>query len=220
LDEMGKLKFFFATVLTVLALLCFSGAAYAHVNVFPKEAVRGSYEKFTVRVPSEGGKTTAEVRVRFPDSVDISRVEPKPGWSYEWEQDENGRFTGIVWKATDGGLGPTEFAEFNLSGKISDDAQELVWKAYQTYDDGSVVEWVGAPDSDTPASVTTVIEGAANSDGHGHASGGSAEAEVQTEETGNGGWVSVLKTVSLVLSIAALLLSLYTLIIVLRRSRS
>jgi uncharacterized protein YcnI len=43
-----------------------------------------------------------------------------------------------------------------MQGKVADDATEIAFKAYQTYQDGSVVEWIGAPDSEKPTSVTTV----------------------------------------------------------------
>ncbi|WP_312859716.1 DUF1775 domain-containing protein [Peribacillus huizhouensis] len=45
-----------------------------------------------------------------------------------------------------------------MQGKVADDSKEIVWKAYQTYQDGSVVEWVGAPDAEKPASVTVVTQ--------------------------------------------------------------
>ena len=43
-----------------------------------------------------------------------------------------------------------------MQGKVDDQAKEIIWKAYQTYQDGSVVEWVGAEDAEKPASVTKV----------------------------------------------------------------
>ena len=33
------------------------------------------------------------------------------------------------------------------------------WRATQTYEDGSTVEWTGAPDSEEPASVVEVVSG-------------------------------------------------------------
>ena len=50
-----------------------------------------------------------------------------------------------------------------MQGKVDDQAKELVWKAYQTYQDGSLVEWVGAADADKPASVTKVNPAVAGS---------------------------------------------------------
>lgn len=201
-------RFSIAVTAALFALMLFAGAASAHVVVHPREAVQGSYEKFTVRVPSEKDIETMEVTVRFPDGVNITRFEPKPGWTYDLEKEADGKIVEVTWKASGAGLGPTEFGEFNMTGKIDDDAQELVWKAYQTYKDGSVVEWVGAPDSDTPASVTKLVAGSTQGDGHSH---GAAEepAGKDTSKTAS--------NLPLYLSIAALILGGISLIAALTR---
>ena len=149
----------FALLLPLLGILMLAhaGLASAHVTVLPKEAVQGGYETFTVRVPNEKDSATTKVEVRFQaGAVEISRFEPKPGWSYDIAQDSSGAITGVTWTAAGEGLLPTEFAQFNMLGKVSDTATSISWKAYQTYKDGTVVEWTGAPDAKTPASVTTV----------------------------------------------------------------
>ena len=143
---------------SVAALALFAGTAGAHVTVWPKEANPGAYEKFTVRVPSEAEDTpTVKVEVRIPEEVNISRVEPKPGWTYTLTRDAEDKVTGIAWTAEGQGLLATEFAEFNVSGKIADDAEALIWEAHQYYGDVSVVAWAGPSDSDLPASVTTIV---------------------------------------------------------------
>ena len=148
--------------------LGFASVAGAHVTVQPKEAPQGSYQVFTVRVPTEKEVATTAVKLAVPDGVDVSRFEPKPDWTYETETDADGRITAVTWKSAGAGLGATEFGEFRLQGKVADDAVELSWKAYQTYEDGTVVEWTGAPDAEHPASVTTVTPAVAGSgDGHG-----------------------------------------------------
>ncbi|HEX7058103.1 MAG TPA: YcnI family protein, partial [Bacilli bacterium] len=140
----------------VCLFLALGGTAFAHVKVYPGETMQGAYEKFTVRVPSEKDGNTVKVELKIPEDVDVSRVEPKDGWKYELVKDENGKITAIVWTAVGRGLSVTEFAEFNIQGKVSSTAGKLVWKAIQTYSDHSTVEWAGAEDSDTPASVTMV----------------------------------------------------------------
>ncbi|GLI06684.1 hypothetical protein YDYSG_27140 [Paenibacillus tyrfis] len=163
-------KWHFALALGLLASMLGGGFASAHVTVLPKETTQGSYEKFAVRVPTEKDIPTVKVEVKFPlDSVSISRFEPKPGWKYELTKDAN-KITGVVWTATGEGLGATEFGEFYMQGKVADTATAITWKAYQTYKDGSVVEWVGADGSDKPASVTKVNAKptGAGTDSHGH----------------------------------------------------
>lgn len=157
------------SVFVLLALflaLGFAGVASAHVKVQPSQVAAGSYQVFTLRVPSEKDAplTTTEIKVEVPDGVDVSSFEPKAGWTYATEKNSDGKITSFTWKATGEGLGAGEFAQFNYQGKVADNATELVWKAHQTYSDGTVVDWTGAPDADTPASVTSVTAAAAGTD--------------------------------------------------------
>jgi uncharacterized protein YcnI len=201
-----------------ILLICsviFAGIASAHVTVYPKESTQGSYEKFTVRVPSEKEIPTVKVEVKFPtDAVSVSRFEPKPGWSYAIAKDASGKVTGVTWTTTDEGLSATEFGDFSMQGKVADQAAQIVWKAYQTYKDGSVVEWIGAEGSDKPASVTTVKAKQAGSaaDGHGH---GAAGNNAPASDSG-----STPSNTPLYLSIAALILGALSLIVSLFRKRS
>lgn len=201
-------------VLVMFLTLGFAGIASAHVTVQPKEAPAGSYQVFTVRVPSEKDAATTTVKVAIPDGVDVSRFEPKPEWTYEVEKNADGKMTTVTWKATGAGLGATEFGEFRMQGKVKDDAKELVWKAYQTYSDGEIVEWTGAADADKPASVTTVTAAAgdAHRDSHGAVSGDAAGGEAP----GNGG----RDTLTLSLAIAGLVAGVSALFIVLLRRRA
>lgn len=202
-------------VLLMISVL-FAGIASAHVTVFPKEATQGSYEKFAVRVPNEKDIPTVKVEVKFAlDSVAVSRFEPKAGWTYELAKDADGKITGVTWKTTGEGLSATEFGEFNMQGKVADNATQIVWKAYQTYKDGTIVEWTGAEGSKTPASVTKVNPkpAAAPTDSHGNTAGqaaGHAEAEGSAGES---------KT-SLYLSIAAVVLGAAALIVSLTRKKA
>lgn len=195
----------------LLCLIWTAGTASAHVTVYPKEATQGSYEKFTVRVPTEKDVPTVQVELKFQtEAVTISRFEPKPGWTYRIAKDTSGTVTGVTWTASGDGLQATEFGEFNMQGKVSDSASSITWKAYQTYKDGSVVEWTGAPDAKTPASVTTVKPkpaGAGTTDSHGNISQapaqGAAAAAGETDRT-----PLYLSISALVLGAAALAVSL------------
>lgn len=211
-------------VLALLFCMIFStfatGIASAHVTVFPKEAVQGAYEKFAVRVPTEKDVPTVKVEVKFPvDDVTVSRFEPKPGWKYEVTKDAEGKINGVIWTAEGEGLLPTEFGEFYMQGKISDKATRLVWKAYQTYKDGSVVEWVGAEGSDKPASVTIVKPKPAGSvqDSHGHTVQAPEQAGSATDHPAAPGGGSQAATY---MSAAALIVSLIALIASLMRRKT
>jgi len=197
-----------------MGLFVLASAASAHVTVRPGEVKQGAYEVCTVRVPSETeGTETIAVKVAIPDGVNVTRFEPKPGWTYELERGADDAVTAVTWKAEGAGLSITEFTEFRMSGRVADDAEELVWKAYQSYADGSVAEWVGAPntDADKPASLTTVLPGTGG-DAHGHDTGiQQPAAEAQADNEGSG--------LPLILAIAALAIAVLSLAIALFRSK-
>lgn len=201
-----------SVVLTsVMAFSWFTGIASAHVTVQPNETTQGKYEVFTVRVPSESEESpTTKVEVKFPEGVSVSRFEPEPGWKYELQKDATDKITGVIWTAEGEGLSPTEFIQFNFQGKVGDQATELTWKAYQTYKDGSVVEWVGADGSEKPASVTLVnpkTPGEA-SDSHGAVVVSAQKAEEPKEPS---------SSLPLYLSIAALVAGLLSVAISLKK---
>lgn len=196
---------------SVLAISMFAGIASAHVTVQPKETTQGKYEVFTVRVPSESKESpTTKVEVKFPDGVSVSRFEPKPGWKYELQKDATDKITGVTWTTEGEGLSPTEFTQFNFQGKVGDEVTELTWKAYQTYKDGSVVEWVGAEGAEKPASVTKVNPKPAGeaSDSHGAPAATAPQAEESKEQS---------SSLPLYLSISALIAGLLSLGISLKK---
>ncbi|TCP54706.1 uncharacterized protein YcnI [Tumebacillus sp. BK434] len=211
-----KMKQIAAAVITTAAFTLLAGTASAHVTVWPKETKTGAYEKYTVRVPVEKEINTTKVKVEFPAGMKVSTVKPIAGWSYEFEKDPEGVNKAITWTApAGGGIKQHEFVEFEFVGANPKEAGEgtLVFKAYQTYADNTVVEWAGAPDSDNPASVTTLTQAAAGEDHHGgtsgtgteHKHGEEASAGEQAAET------STSNTWPFVLSGAALLVALISL---------
>ena len=90
------------------------------------------------------------------------------------------------------GLSSTEFGQFNMQGKVGDEATEIVWKAYQTLQ-GWKCSGMGSGTQmfEKPASVTVVNPADASSaHGHGHGHGdtstdSSANDQGATEEAGN-----------------------------------
>jgi uncharacterized protein YcnI len=198
------------TGLTV-ALLTVAGTASAHVTVWPKQSTTGAYEKYTVRVPVEKDSNTVKVQLFFPQDVKVETVEPAPGWSYTFQKDANGQNTGITWTATAGGIKPHEFTEFSFIGVNPKTPEQVSWKALQTYADGSVVEWTGAPDSKTPASVTSIVQTAAannqTNDMHNMNMNNNSQAGTQPDTHAS----STMNTLSIILSGIAVLLSLVSL---------
>ncbi|MGH3144233.1 MAG: YcnI family protein [Rubrobacter sp.] len=159
-------------LLGALFTLVGSGPAWAHVVVSPEEVAAGDYETLTVSVPTEKEVPTTEVRVEVPEGFLLSGVQPVPGWEHAFE--ERG---GVVVAVTFSGgeIGPQEFQQFLVQAKAPEEPGEYPWKAIQTYEDGSVVEWTGAPDSEEPASVVEVVAGGSSGhheSGSGHHGGG------------------------------------------------
>jgi uncharacterized protein YcnI len=127
-----------------------------HVVVSPEEVTAGDYETLTVSVPTEKEIPTTEIRVEVPEGFLLSGVQPVPGWEHTFEED-GGVVTAVTFSG--GEIRPREFQQFLVQAQAPEEPGEYPWKAFQTYKDGSVVEWTGAPDSEEPASVVEVVSG-------------------------------------------------------------
>jgi uncharacterized protein YcnI len=97
-----------------------------------------------------------KVELGIPQDVDISQLNPVPGWKYDLTKDTSGKITKISRSSTGDGLTPSEFEKFTIAGLISKSATAINWKAHQTYKDGSIVDWVGDEKSNTPVPITKV----------------------------------------------------------------
>jgi uncharacterized protein YcnI len=142
--------------------LAVASVAWAHVVVSPEEVAAGDYETLTVSVPTEKEVPTTEVRVEVPEGFTLSGVQPVPGWQYEFEED-GGLITAVTWSG--GEIGPREFQQFLVQAQAPEEPGGYSWRAIQTYEDGSVVEWTGPPDAEEPASVVEVVSGNAEEEG-------------------------------------------------------
>lgn len=136
-------------ILGAIMTLTITSVAWAHTTVSPEEVSAGSTEIFTVSTPGEKDIPIVEERVEIPEGFDISNVGSPDGWQGSVEGDS------IVWSG--GEIPQGEEQEFTFEAQIPDQANEYSWKAFDTYEDGSVSEWNGPEDSDSPASVTEVL---------------------------------------------------------------
>ena len=153
---MKRLMFAVGAVFGVGAILAVSGTAWAHVVVSPEEVTAGDYETLTVSVPTEKEVPTTEIRVEVPEGFLLSGVQPVPGWEHAFEEDR-GVVTAVTFSG--GEIRPREFQQFLVQAQAPEEPGGYPWKAAQTYEDGSVVEWAGASDSEEPASVVEVVSG-------------------------------------------------------------
>jgi uncharacterized protein YcnI len=165
-----------------------ASAADAHVSISPPSAPQGSTTKLSFNVPNEEGKATVtKFSVQLPTPPDKPipgvAVGQKPGWSSKITPKhlakaittDDGTITDVVsqidWVATSPGaaIKPNEFGEFTIDADgLPDNEDQVVFKAVQTYSDGTIVRWIdpvtpgGAePEHPTPILELTAPEGAA-----------------------------------------------------------
>jgi uncharacterized protein YcnI len=142
------------SVLVSLFVLLVASVASAHVTVWPKQSPVNGYERYTIRVPNEKDNPTVKLRVELPVGTTYSAVLPVSGWKFETEKDGSGKVVALDWSG--GEIKPGEFLEFGISVRNPKDAADVAFKAYQTYQDGTTVEWTGAAGADKPAPVVTL----------------------------------------------------------------
>ena len=137
------------------ALLLSFAAAHATVKteMGQSESGAGKSETYRLQVPVEKDIATTRVRLVIPAGVGISRFQVTPGFARTVTTNADGLVTEVVWT---GNIAPMEYARFFFQAKNPEVADELVWKVYQTYADGSVVAWDDTQPDTAPASHTTV----------------------------------------------------------------
>jgi len=200
--------------------------ASAHVTVNPNTAVQGGYTKVTFRVPNESDDTnTVKVEVNLPTETPFASVSLKPvaGWTMVAEKAKlakpieahgtqlNEAVSKITWTATgDAAIKPGQFQEFDVSLGSLPEVPQVVFKALQTYSDGTVVRWIDEPTTDgtepeKPAPVLKLTAG--TGDVHAAASGApvAAPAEAAAESDSDGTWTGVI---AIGLGLVALVLAL------------
>jgi uncharacterized protein YcnI len=222
----------------VAAILALPGIAQAHVTVQPGTAAGGGFSVVAFRVPNErDDASTTQLRVTLPKDQPIGSVQTTPvqGWKVTtatrhldkpiemFGEQLDTVVSEVTWTATDGGIRPNQFQDFNLSLGQLPESGELVFNALQTYSNGEKVNWnqVAADPSvepEHPAPILTITpaaagEGSAPADTDSQA--GQEEqvtAAAQTDDAST-------STLALILSGAALVLSLVATTLAWRRGR-
>jgi uncharacterized protein YcnI len=213
-----RIGWLWALLLAVCLIIVTSGMAWAHVVVSPDEVPADDYQVLTVRAPTEKDIPTTEIRVEVPEGFTVVRVQPVPGWEAEFEE-EGGVIRAITWSG--GEIQPREFQEFPMQARTPPETGEYSWSAFQTYEDGSVVEWTGPPEDEAgsaeeesedrgPASVVAVVAAGVAGDEPAPAPGTSPNStpEVGIAATPIVAYVGLgLGVLALVVALLALLLS-------------
>ena len=144
--------------------LALAAPASAHVTVNPSTATPGSYSKVTFRVPTESDTlSTTKLEVNLPTDQPIASVstKPIPGWTVTTAKtklttpikSDDGEITEAVTKITwtadsSSAIKPGQFQEFDVSLGPLPESGQLIFKALQTYSDGSIVRWIDEPTTD------------------------------------------------------------------------
>ncbi len=154
-----------AAILAIAAVLgLLPGTAAAHVEVAPAVVAPSDSVRFTVLVPGERDPArTTQVELKVPAGVIPYAYGETPGWTRRAIAGADGGVERIVWT---GSLPGDGFVELSFLAGTPDAPGLLVWKALQTYDDGTVVRWIDGPDGDLPAA-TTRVDAAAQRAGDG-----------------------------------------------------
>lgn len=145
---------------STLAIAALAAPAWAHVTVAPASAEKGAADvEITFRVPNEEDSATTKVQVALPTSPPLVGVlaQAVPGWTakvvtqhlttaiHTDDGDVSDVVSQITWTATsaDSGIKPNSFQKFEiLVGQLPEDADQIVFKAIQTYANGDVVPWI------------------------------------------------------------------------------
>ena len=223
---------------TVAAILVLPGIAQAHVTVQPGTVEGGGFSVVAFRVPNErDNASTTQLRVTLPHDQPFGSVQttPVPGWRTTtssrhldkpieiFGEQLDSVVSEVTWTATGGGIRPGQFQDFELSLGQLPNSGDLVFNTLQTYSDGEKVNWnqVSADPSvepEHPAPILTITPAAAGEGPAATDQGGQARQDDQTASGGQSG-NAPNSTLSLVVSGAALALSLVAIGLAWRRGR-
>jgi uncharacterized protein YcnI len=144
-----------ATLFVVAALgLVLVAQAGAHAEITPEKVPAGSVSTFTLSVEGEESAPTVKIAMQFPAGM----ANVKPATVRGWQANFGGRV--ITW--TGGRIPQGETGEFEISGQFPNTpGKTLKFPVVQTYGNGTVVRWIGAPSSETPAPTIALSAAAA-----------------------------------------------------------
>jgi uncharacterized protein YcnI len=177
-------------LLPVVAALAFTDSASAHAIVSPSTVLAHSSQVFTLAVPTEKeGATTTQIELTPPAGFGIDSFAAAPGWKRTTDQSGSGEEVEIRKVTWAGGAVPSgEAAMLQFVGDVGA-AKDYVFKIRQTYSDGTVVDWTGAADGDTPA------------------------PKVEAKSSLGGGGSSTLATIAFVIAVLALVAAAISLLL-------
>lgn len=178
------------------SVVLLAAPAFAHVSIQPGEAAKGDYATVNFKVPNErDAASTVKLEVTLPtDHPLVSAMpQPVPGWDVKVTKaklDKPVEMHGekvdeavskITW--TGGKIEPGQFQQFPVSiGQLPEDADQLVFKALQTYSNKEVVRWIeptkeGGPEPENPAPVLKLVNAPEGEHGDGADAANASDAK-------------------------------------------
>jgi periplasmic copper chaperone A len=145
-----------AVAASTVAVIALPLSAQAHVEVQPEAVPGGDFAVVAFRVPNErDDAATTKLRVILPTKPALGSVQTTamPGWSTRTVTRKLAKpitmfgakvdqvVSEVTWTATQGGVRPGQFQDFQLSLGQLPTSGRLVFTALQTYGDGQVVRW-------------------------------------------------------------------------------
>ena len=214
-------------------------AAQAHVEIQPGAVPGGDFAVVAFRVPNErDNASTTKLRVILPQNRPLGSVQTTamPGWKVQTATRKLAKpiemfgakvdsvVSQVTWTATQGGVRPGQFQDFELSLGQLPKSGSLTFTALQTYSSGEQVRWNevsvdGAAEPEHPAPTLQITapaeEGSSATEPASDKSSNAQQSDVAASSTNDGG-VPVLPTV---LASAALVVALAALALAFRRTR-
>src|SRR5580698_8374410 len=158
-------KFGLVVACALVFVVLDAGIAAAHVTVSPSSLPQGTDDAIlTFRVPNESATAAVTgLKIQFPLGHPIVLVNPEAGSGWQVNvikstlpkpiTTDDGTFTSttseIDWSGSTIPVG--QFGEFNvLAQGVPSGTTQLVFKAIQTYSDGTVVSWIQVPSKAVP----------------------------------------------------------------------
>ena len=134
------------TVFIAVAVLwlVFVPQAMAHAEVTPAKTPAGGVARIVLQLPGEESVPATRVALQLPRSVSRAKFEPARDWKL--------RVSGRVATWSGGAIAPGEVGRFAFSAQMpATPGAELVFPTVQTYENGVIARWIGAPGADMPA---------------------------------------------------------------------
>lgn len=154
--------------LCAAACLLIPAMAQAHVSVHPNTVPEGAFATLDIRVPGEEENAYAyRVDTLFPAGFTDVGIQNVPSWTAKVVkkklakpiQTADGPVTEdvsqVIWtgdRSVDGRLDNGTFMQFPLSIAMPENTagKSLAFKTLESYSNGKVVHWIGAPNAEFP----------------------------------------------------------------------